>query len=167
MANYETLTSWLENGWFGTEPSSLRHGVASSSDLQNNNPEHVAETLHASPSAPNLRQRSTLKTGHLRRKPAADQILTTEKPPRGHIRRASTSSINLSNDANIPATSQAPTNAKTTDAIQHQPAPPPQGIGRPPRPDAPSRSSARSFLKPQNTKDYAERRRAWRARLEA
>lgn len=164
--NYETFTASLEDRWFGIASSSLRRSATSSSDLQNSNPEHVVETLHASPSAPNLRQRSTLKTGHLRRKPMTGEALNaTEKLPRAHFHRASTSFVDLSQHdgtLNAPAATQPPINGTATQAP-----PPLQGLGRPPRPDAPSRSSARTLLKTQNTKDYAERRKAWRARLEA
>jgi hypothetical protein len=168
MTNYEILAASLEDRWFGIGPSPLRHSIASSSDLQNSNPENVPKTLHASPSAPNLRQRSTLKpTGHLRRKPTTGDLIATEIPPRGHVRRASTSSIDLNingGTVNAHIMGQAP--LKGTAGVA-QPLPPPVGVGRPPRPEAPSRASARSLFKAQNTKDYAERRKAWRARLEA
>jgi len=162
--NYETLTASLEDRWFGIASSSLRHSAASSSDIQTNNPEHANNIFHASPTAPNLRQRSSLKTGHLRRKPTAGDLNATKKPPRDHVRRASTSSIDLSQydgTVNAPAATQLPIDGTSTQA-----GPRPQGLGRPPRPDAPSRASARTLLRTQNTKDYGERRKAWRARLE-
>jgi len=158
--NYESLTASLEDRWFGISSSSLRHSAASSSDLQNSNPEHMEKALDASPSAPNLRQRASLKTGHLRRKSAAGDLNVTKKPPREHIRRASTSSIDLPQHGSIvnaPDAAQPPIDGTVTRA-------PP---GRPPRPEAPSRASARTLLKKQNAKDYVERRKAWRARLEA
>jgi hypothetical protein len=166
MTNFDSVEKALEDNWFGiARNSSLRHNAASSSDLQNN-PHHVTETLRASPSAPNLRQRSNLKPSGHRRKATAGDLKATEKPPRGHVRRASTSSIDLSHQGgpiNAPNTAQDPVNGSVAQEPQPLPLP---GHGRPPRPDAPSRASAR-LLKSQNAKDYAEHRKAWRARLEA
>jgi hypothetical protein len=166
MTNFESVEKAFDDIWFGgIGASSLRHHAASSSDLQNSNPERVTDTLHASPSAPNLRQRSTLKTGHLRRR--AGDLGATEKPHRGHVRRASTSSIDLGGNGIVNAPSEAQNPLNDTFGAAQAPPPPSQALGRPPRPDAPSRASARSILKQQTTKDYAERRKAWRARLEA
>lgn len=112
----------------------------------------TSNAIHESQSAPNLRQR-VLRPGQTRRPSAAtvEGPSAVQPPAENKPKRAVRVRRSVSMDSADPETTLGPV-----------------PLGRPPRPDAPARTSLRgAAASQQRTKDYAERRKAWRDRLEA
>lgn len=151
------IAARLEQQWmFGSRPASIDFQALPENAAISQPSNGVASTSHAfheSQSAPNLRQR-TLRPGQPRRAgPVAEAPSgaagPVEKPKRAVRVRRSASVDAADPDSALAAAAAA-------------------AAARPPRPVAPSRTTLRgAAASQQRAKDYAERRKAWRERLEA
>lgn len=149
-APIDSILENLEDRWFfgsGTQTSPNAENIAASS-IPKSSP------LHVSASEPNLRSRlagqSARRFGGTR---TQAQGSPANKAPRGLIRRVSSAEPL---DPGTASKAAAPTDVAGIPTT-----------ARPPRPPAPSRASARTAPKHHRAKDYEERRKAWRSRLEA